>query len=192
MVSNTKKRIFIAVNFPNKPKEEMIRLQNKIDHSFLDFSPIKWTRKENLHVTVFFVGYVYDDDLLQIFDQVEQAVQDFKPFKLKFNEVDFMPKEEHKKMVWVFGEKNETLENIRRNIKKAILGTEKETESFKPHVTLGRITQWQFKKINQEEIPDINSEIPIDFETTVESIEIMESELKKGGAEYIILKRINL
>ncbi|MDD3046117.1 MAG: RNA 2',3'-cyclic phosphodiesterase [Candidatus Pacebacteria bacterium] len=191
MVSNTKKRVFIAVNFGNRAKEEMVRLQNKIENSFNDACPIKWTRKENLHITVFFIGYVYDDDLISILDQVENVVRDFKPFRMKFNEVDFMPREKHRKMVWVFGEKNETLENLRQKIKKVILSTEKETESFLPHITLGRIVQWQFKKIEEEEIPNINDNL-VDFETNVESIEIMESEIKKGGTEYIILKRIIL
>ena len=191
MVSNTKKRVFIAVNFGNRAKEEMVRLQNKIKNSFNDACPIKWTRKENLHITVFFIGYVYDDDLISILDQVENVVRDFKPFRMKFNEVDFMPREKHRKMVWVFGEKNETLENLRQKIKKVILSTEKETESFLPHITLGRIVQWQFKKIEEEEIPNINDNL-VDFETNVESIEIMESEIKKGGTEYIILKRIIL
>ena len=191
MVSNTKKRVFIAVNFGNRAKEEMARLQNKIENSFNDACPIKWTRKENLHITVFFIGYVYDDDLISILDQVENVVRDFKPFRMKFNEVDFMPREKHRKMVWVFGEKNETLENLRQKIKKVILSTEKETESFLPHITLGRIVQWQFKKIEEEEIPNINDNL-VDFETNVESIEIMESEIKKGGTEYIILKRIIL
>lgn len=191
MVSNTKKRVFIAVNFGNRAKEEMVRLQNKIENSFNDACPIKWTRKENLHITVFFIGYVYDDDLISILDQVENVVRDFKPFRMKFNEVDFMPREKHRKMVWVFGEKNEALENLRQKIKKVILSTEKETESFLPHITLGRIVQWQFKKIEEEEIPNINDNL-VDFETNVESIEIMESEIKKGGTEYIILKRIIL
>ena len=192
MVSNAKKRIFIAVNFNELIKEKLVKIQNKIDYLFLDNNPIKWTKKENLHVTVFFIGYVYDTDLLEIFDQIENAVKGYEPFMLKFNEIDFMPKEENKKMVWVFGEKNQILESIRQKIKQNILSTEKETEAFTPHITMGRINQFQFRKINKEEIPNINDEILIDFETIVDSIDIMESELKKGGAEYTILKSIKL
>ncbi|HOI59841.1 MAG TPA: RNA 2',3'-cyclic phosphodiesterase [Candidatus Pacearchaeota archaeon] len=192
MVSNAKKRIFIAVNFNELIKEKLVKIQNKIDFLFLDNNPIKWTKKENLHVTVFFIGYVYDTDLLEIFDQIENAVKGYEPFMLKFNEIDFMPKEENKKMVWVFGEKNQILESIRQKIKQNILSTENKTEAFTPHITMGRINQFQFRKINKEEIPNINDEILIDFETIVDSIDIMESELKKGGAEYTILKSIKL
>ena len=95
-------------------------------------------------------------------------------------------------MVWVFGEENKPLEEIRRKIKQGVLSTDRENESFLSHITLGRITQWVFRKINPEEVPNINDEIPINFEILIDSIDIMESELKKGGAKYTILKTIKL
>lgn len=192
MVSNTKKRVFVAINFNESIKEKLVKIQNKIDCLFLDNNPIKWTKKDNLHVTVFFVGYVYDDDLLEIFDQIENAIKDYRSFLLKFNEIDFMPREENKKMIWAFGEENKTLDSIRQKIKKNILSTEKETEFFIPHITMGRINQFQFKRIEKEEIPNISDEMLFDIETVVDSVDIMESELKKGGAEYTILKSIKL
>jgi 2'-5' RNA ligase len=150
MVSNTKKRIFIAINFNELVKEKLVQIQNKIDYSFLDNNPIKWTKKNNLHVTVFFVGYVYDTDLIEIFNQVENAVKDCKPFMLKFNEIDFMPRQEHKKMIWIFGEKNDMLECIRQKIKKNIIRTEKKRSLHSTHSM--EINQFQFRKINKEEI----------------------------------------
>ena len=192
MVSNAKKRIFIAINLDEEEGQKLVQIQNKISRYFPEDNPIVWTKKENLHITVFFIGFVYDTDLLDIFNQVEKATKEFKPFFLKFNEIDFMPKENNKKMVWVFGEQNKELENMRRKIKQNVLSTEKETESFTSHITMGRITQWILRKINPEEIPNINDEIPIDFEILVDSIDIMESELKKGGSKYTILKTIKL
>ncbi|MDD4358747.1 MAG: RNA 2',3'-cyclic phosphodiesterase [Candidatus Pacebacteria bacterium] len=191
MANSDKKKIFVAINFDEPIKNELVSCQNKIDYLFLENNPIKWTKKQNLHVTVFFIGYVYDTDLVDIFNGVEESAKKYKPFSLTFNQVDFMPKDS-KKMIWVFGEKNETLESLRQDIKKNILSTEREVERFTSHITLARINQFQFRKINEEEIPNINDEILIDFNTEVESIDIMESELKKGGAEYTILKSIKL
>lgn len=193
MASNHKKRIFVAINFDEDIKQELVRIQNKIDNSFLENNPIKWTKKQNLHVTVFFIGYVYDTDFIEIFNQIEKVAQRHEPFLLQFNEIDFMPRKgDSKKMIWVFGEQNAALESLKQDIKQSILDTEKETETFTPHITLARINQSQFKKIDQEEIPNINDEILIDFNTKVYSIDIVESELKKGGAEYTILKSIPL
>ncbi len=70
-------------------------------------------------------------------------------------------------MIWVVGEKIEEL-------------------NFSPHITLGRIRTWEFRRIEPEERPEVNEEINLNFE--VNSIEVMESTLKRGGAEYTILE----
>jgi len=63
-------------------------------------------------------------------------------------------------------------------------------EFFAPHITLCRINAWQWKQIEPEERPEINENIDLLF--TVESIEVMESELKKGGPQYTIFRILSL
>ena len=65
-----------------------------------------------------------------------------------------------------------------------------ENHSFKPHVTLARIREWEFRRIELEERPLVEEDISLDFE--VNSVEIMESELKRGGPEYVVLESIPL
>jgi len=55
-----------------------------------------------------------------------------------------------------------------------------------PHINLGRIKTWQFRQIEPEERPEINENINLSFE--VNSIEIMESRLKRTGPDYTILE----
>jgi len=55
---------------------------------------------------------------------------------------------------------------------------------------LARISEWEFRKFALEERPEINEDI--DFVFTVESIEVMESELKRAGPQYTILESHNL
>jgi 2'-5' RNA ligase len=56
-----KKKIFIAINLPEKIKSELVSYQEKIDRFFDDTCPIKWTKKDNLHITMFFIGFVEYD-----------------------------------------------------------------------------------------------------------------------------------
>jgi len=56
-------------------------------------------------------------------------------------------------------------------------------------MTLGRIRQWQFKRIEKEEIPSLGE---INLKFRVNSIEVMESELKRSGPDYTILKSFPL
>ena len=61
---------------------------------------------------------------------------------------------------------------------------------FIPHITLARIKEMEFKNFDLDERPEINEDIDLVF--TVESIEVMESELKRGGPVYTILESHNL
>jgi 2'-5' RNA ligase len=184
---------------PEKLKEKLAENQKEIDSSFAyfsGFSPIKWTKKDNLHVTLFFVGYLEINDLAQVFDIVEDVANNTDVFDLKFKNIDYAPEGKMPpKMVWVNGEKSNELGNLQKRLESTLLehpniDFEKENNSFTPHVTLGRIVQWQWSRIEPEEISELNKDFPKVF--GVRSIEVMESELRKGGAEYTILKSFSL
>jgi len=94
-------------------------------------------------------------------------------------------------MIWVEGEKSKDLANLQIDLEKSLISSgkikfEPEERSFTSHITLGRIKQWEFKQIEPEERPEVNEDINLSFE--VNSIEVMESELKRGGAEYMVLE----
>ena len=65
-----------------------------------------------------------------------------------------------------------------------------EARAFSPHITLGRIKTWEWKNIEPEERPEVKEDIDLNFQ--VDSIEVMESQLKKSGAEYAILESFQL
>ena len=131
MVNNIKKRIFIAINFNDKTKKNLCLLQNKINTYFPENNPIKWTREENLHLTLFFVGYIRDEDLMSAFDDVEGVVKNYEKFSINFNDVDYFPKDKSaKKMIWIFGENNETLQKLQKDIKQKILNLKNEKETI--------------------------------------------------------------
>ena len=103
------------------------------------------------------------------------------------------------------GEKSEELGKLQKDLENSLTGLSDELDEeqarlpsptaqavsgqgrgYAPHMTLGRLKQWEFRKIEPEERPEINEEINLSFE--VNSIEVMESELKRGGPEYTILE----
>ncbi len=89
------------------------------------------------------------------------------------------------------GKKIDRLSQLQKDLENSLLtspikGTEQEAKPYIPHITLGRIRAWEFKQIEPEERPEVDEEIDLNFE--VYSIEVMESQLKKGGAEYAVLE----
>ena len=81
-------------------------------------------------------------------------------------------------------------EKLKKEMVEADILKKIEKREFSPHITLARIKTWQWREIEPEERPEIEREIDLNFE--VNSIEVMESAIKRTGAEYNILESIKL
>ena len=180
-------RIFIAINLPEDIKKKLIDYQAKWPEL-----PIRWTKKENLHITLIFLGYLSDEELLEVLKSTKKATSGHQPFFINLKKIIYgPPKKLPPRMVWAEGEKSKELGKLQGDLENSLLassvkGMESGNRPYAPHITLGRIKAWEFRKIEPEERPEVNEEINLNFE--VNSIEVMESELKRGGAEYVILE----
>lgn len=198
-----KRRIFIAINLPEDIRGKLVSYQKKIDRFFtFDWGEtsavklIRWTKKENLHITLVFIGYIREEELLEIFRIVKAVTSRNKSFEVRLNRICYgPPKKIPPRMVWVVGEKSFEFAALRDDLERSLAASEQvpfapENRAFSPHITLGRIKTWQWKRIEPEERPNIAEEISLNFR--VNSIEIMESQLKRGGAEYTVLESFSL
>lgn len=160
-------RIFIAINLPESVKKDLTSLQVKWPEL-----PCRWTKPENLHITVDFLGYVSDGELTGVLQRTEELAEIQKSFQVSLSRVCYGPPGKMPpRMVWVTGERVEQL-------------------GLTPHITLGRIRTWDWRRIEPEERPQIEEDIDLSFD--VSSIDVMESRLKRGGPEYIILESFPL
>jgi len=180
------KRVFIAINLPESLKEKLA----KFEKNFPEL-PAKWVKKENLHLTLVFLGYLKDFHLEKVKEVVKEVGKNFSPFSLSLKRVCFgPPKTSPPRLVWVELEKNEVLEDLVKKLQEKLKENKipflVEDREFLPHITLARIRKWEFQRMEPEERPRINEIIKESFE--VKSIEIMESHLKRSGAEYSVLE----
>jgi len=197
-------RIFIAVNLSEDIKQKFREYQDKIEELFIPYrseasgsGPVRWTKPENLHITLIFLGYLENEDLAKICQITKEVASKHQPFSISLNKIIYgPPKKMPPRMVWVEGEKSEELGNLRKDLETAVFSTpiktsqEPENRSYTPHITLGRIRQWEFRRIDPEERPQIDEDISLNFE--VNSIEVMESQLERDGPEYTILESFEL
>jgi 2'-5' RNA ligase len=186
------KRIFIAINLPEKIKEELISFQEKFSEL-----PARWVKKENLHITLAFLGYLKDEEIPKIIEITKNVASKHNSFSIKIVKVAYgPPKISPPRMVWAIGEKNENLWKLQENLKNSLIEMripqleEEEGRGFIPHITLARIRKWEFKQMEPEERPEIDEDLNFSFE--VKSVEVMESHLKRGGAEYTVLESLPL
>ena len=162
-----KHRIFLAINLPGDVKKALVSYQEKWPEL-----PIRWTREQNLHITLEFLGYISDDELLKVFQNTKELALKHEPFTITLNKICYgPPKKKPPRMVWVMGEKVQEFDIL-------------------PHITLGRLRTWDFRKIEPDEVPEVNEDINLSFD--VKSIEVVESVLKRGWPEYTILESCQL
>ncbi|MBU4350971.1 RNA 2',3'-cyclic phosphodiesterase [Candidatus Parcubacteria bacterium] len=184
-------RIFIAINFPKNIREKLYRTKDE----YLDL-PCKWTRRDNLHLTLFFLGNLKDEEVLATCQTVEEIGKKHSPFTLELNNISFgPPKKMPPRMVWANGLPSKELTSLKNDLENSLYEKvpaemNEENHAFSPHVTLARIKEWQLKQMEIEEIPIIDKDI--NLKILVSSIEVMASELKKEGPEYTVLASIGL
>ena len=178
-------RIFIAINLPEDIKRQLFLYSEKWPEL-----PAKWTAKDNLHITLEFLGDLTDVEIRDVCLVVKEVAGKHKSFSINLNKILYgPPKKMPPKMVWIEGEKSDELAELKHELQKYLLekiSYRPEGREFTPHITLARISEWEFRKFEPEERPEVNEDI--DFVVSVESIEVMESELKRGGPVYTILE----
>jgi len=186
-------RVFIAINLPNEVKKELAGFYDKWPEL-----PAKWTTKDNLHITLEFLGDLTDVEIGDACKIVKEVAKRHNSFSMNLNKVLYGPPLRQgsagqapkiPKMVWAEGEKSDELIDLREDLQNCLLEKIRfrpEGSGFVTHITLARISEWEFRKFEPEERPEINEDIDLMF--SVESIEVMESELKRGGPVYTVLE----
>ena len=181
-------RVFIAINLPKNIRERISSYQKGIGHF-----PIKWVKEDSLHITLIFLGYLKDEEVARICEITREFTLRAEPFSIELNKIGYGPAGKMPpRMIWLSGEKSQELANFRASLENEIFSafgknySEGGTKQFSPHITLGRIRQWEWRRIDPDEMPQVEEEVSLDFEAR--SIEVMESHLKRGGSEYVILE----
>ncbi len=184
-----KRRLFIAIDLPDKIKNKLISFQEK----WFDL-PVRWTRKGNLHVTLLFIGYLSDDQMLEVCNLTKQIAQEHEPFEICFKNICLGPPDRPPRMIWLTGEKSHQLAKLRGNLEGTLLNSSGSgfnsgiTKALNPHVTLARIEQGRWRELPEQ--PDIQKQV--NFTVPVEQIKVMESRLSRSGAEYSVLESVEL
>lgn len=172
------KRIFIAINLPEEIKESLNGLIEKLPKD-----NVKAVKKENLHVTMKFLGYMPEEMLPEAYKKLD-ALVNFKKFEINISGIGFFKT----RILWIgINEGKEMLGDISKEIEN-ILDLNK--EEFKSHITIARN-----KFMKSEEFKELANKLnktKINETFLAKSVDVMESVLGKNGPIYKVLHRIEL
>ena len=183
-------RVFIAINLPEKIKEKLFSFTKKYSSI-----PAKWVEKENIHITVLFLGKLDDNQLLETIQSAKQVLKNYEPFLVDIKQLAYGPDNKFPpRLIWAEVNKSKEFSVLKNNLENTIFNLPeykyktKEGKGFNPHITIARIKNFEFQAMADR--PEIEISLNMPFE--VNSIDIMESVLTKKGPEYTILESINL
>ncbi|KYK25752.1 hypothetical protein AYK26_01930 [Euryarchaeota archaeon SM23-78] len=125
-------RLFIAIDLPEGVKQ----IIEDIKACVKDIKGVKPVRKENLHLTMKFLGEVDDNKVKVIITALSQIK--FNPFKLSINKIGFFPNEKRIRVLWVDAGPIEPLKELKQEIDQ-VLPDYKDDHPFSSHLTFARI-----------------------------------------------------
>lgn len=125
---------------------------------------------------------------------IRETAERHSVFWLTLSNVLLGPPQGPPRMVWAEIKKTPEFLDMQKDLENSLYETpdtgydKKEVRPYSPHITLCRFDTQDFNKLslNKDEKFDIDLSFPVN------SIEIMESTLLRTGAEYKVIKSVNL
>lgn len=179
----TTRRLFIALPVPDPLRRLLTELMRPLNN-------VRWTREEQLHLTLRFLGDT-PVDLIEPLAERLRAIA-VEPFLLPLEGIGAFPPKSPPRVLWAgVGSGHPRLHQLRQRIDDALLaaGLDPDLRTFHPHITLGRCIEGspgatqQWLRMHREFAgPSFR----------VESFELFASELRPAGALHHLVERFPL
>jgi RNA 2',3'-cyclic 3'-phosphodiesterase len=182
-------RVFTAVEITPEIRGTALRLMER-----LRVAPVKvtWTKAENLHYTLKFLGDVPAERTAEICRAVQEAASPFSSFEVVAAGAGAFPSTSHPRTLWLgVSDGAEPMELLNQALERLLepLGFPKEHRRFTAHLTLGRVRGGSPSGFQQ--LAELLKK-HADFDAgamTVDSVTIFASTLGRDGPTYEILSR---
>jgi len=166
-------RLFIGIPIRNAAQEE-------ITSYYRLFAGIKTVKKENLHVTLQFLGDMDDSLVEPLKKAVDEACSEIKPFEMTMTRISAFPHTRNARVIFVnVDEGSGAVKKIFKNIGGSLSGIdyEKEKRAFIPHITIGRSKQGI-------DISGIAGETKFKISSEARQVVLFKSDLGPSGPVY--------
>jgi 2'-5' RNA ligase len=183
-------RVFFAIDLPVSAKEALGKYIGTLKKSSKSKS-IRWTKPENLHITLQFLAEVKSEHLATLIKNVRNELnREWQHISLRFGSVQLFPSPYRPRVIVLEIGPQDLLSEISHLVGRGILGTNYEIDDrpFRAHLTLGRIKHPH--GLNLSFLSDLSN-------PGIENIEIGEialfrSQPQEEGSMYTVLERLEL
>ena len=173
-------RLFIAFDVPDDAKEYMAKVQGIIGNNLAE---IRWVKKEQMHLTLKFLGEVQPDIATKIREELGKIR--FDSFMVYLNSIGVFPNENYIRVVWIGLEPEKRIIGLQRGIDEKLKKLFKKEKDFKAHITLGRVKYVGNKEQFFSKLKSIKAEKK---SFRVDSFKLMKSTLTWQGPVYEVVE----
>jgi 2'-5' RNA ligase len=155
---------------------------------------VKWVDRQNLHLTLKFLGDVPTTDTPQIIQAVTQAVAEIEPFRLEIRGAGAFPDLRRMRTIWLGVRAGaEPMIALERQVESALkkLRYPPEGRRFTPHLTIGRVRGGGPALVDLGRLLQEHAEDEVG-PTSVEEVVVFASHLDRLGPTYEALGRAPL
>ena len=153
-----------------------------------------WVAKENLHVTLNFLGDVDESQVPSVCRLIQDSIAGLEPFELAFRGLGCFPKLDKPRVVWIGVDAGyDELVEVNRVLGDALetMRFPKDRHDYRPHLTLGRIRRGGRFSHEISNAVERGSD-QLFGATFVDQIVIYSSYLDRSGPTYTPMSRIKL
>jgi len=182
-------RTFIATELPKGIRTEIFSLRHNIPHNS---ARIKWVKEENIHLTLLFLGEIFEQQLEEVEMACKLVSQRHKKFQMSIKASGVFPNFRRPRVIWVgiCQESREHLVSLASDLMRALVSLNlDDRKDFSPHITFGRVKSVYDLHALQRGVESISIETE---KYTVKEIILFKSTLKPSGAIYTPLSRFQL
>lgn len=144
---NKTRRLFVGIPLSKELKKRLVREMDAFPKE-----ATLLTREENLHVTVFFLGFVHEEQVADVCARVGAVCADLESFELEFTGIKLMESAENPKMIWLEGNASEGLKRLREEVEKEFSSFVVEKKLYSPHVTLAKLKKQKWLALPEKPV----------------------------------------
>ncbi|MBN2459654.1 RNA 2',3'-cyclic phosphodiesterase [Candidatus Woesearchaeota archaeon] len=173
-------RLFIAIDLSEEAKECI----EKLKQGLKGIKGVKPVAKENIHLTMKFLGEVADDkaeDIARALSQIK-----FQPFNISISKTGAFPNESRISVLWVDASPAAPLFELKKQID-AALPSFKDDHPFKSHITFARV-KYIANDSDKKKIHDLLRQPVEKAEFLVDKFRLYKSTLTPEGPVYEVVK----
>jgi len=181
-------RLFVAIDLEEGMKEKIVEAINSFPRGSFD---IKWVEKDNLHLTVKFLGEVDEGKVKEIMNKIENVLKESHPFRISIEGLGYFGSPSHLRTLWVDVKKGrEKIVEIIEKMNKDLDDVKKDSHPPSVHVTLGRVKSGRNRDLLLRTIGEMKD---VKFgEMDVKVVKLRQSMLDKKGPQYSDVKVFEL